>query len=62
MPDVPQYLVWIEGHKTTVELIKWVLLIGVALLAGAFRFLRGITQKPKVTVQATTSRCLIEAP
>jgi len=60
MPDLSPYLDWIEAHKTTVDLVKWGLLLFIAWIAGAFRFLRGITRKPKVDIQAATSRCLIQ--
>lgn len=60
MPDLSPYLDWIEAHKTTVDLVKWGLLLFIAWIAGAFRFLRGLTRKPKAEIQAATSRCLIQ--
>lgn len=60
MPDITPYLDWIEAHKTTVDLVKWGLLLFIAWTTGAFRFLRTLTRKPKVEINQNTSRCLIE--
>jgi len=60
MPDFSTLLGWIEDHKTAVDLVKWALLLVVAWLAGAFRYLRSLTRKPKASLNGTTSRCLVE--
>lgn len=60
MPNVDAIVAWVEAHETTVDLLKWVLLLLVAWAAGLFRYLRNLTRSPKVRVSELTSRCFIE--
>lgn len=53
-------VIWIEGHETTVDLLKWILLLIAAWLSGLFRFIRSLSRQPKVRVDSVTSRCYIE--
>lgn len=60
MPNLSDVLNWIEQHDTTIELLKWLLLILVAWAVGLFRYLRNLTRKPCALVSGLASRCLIE--
>lgn len=63
MPDIPSIesvIEWIESHEKTVDLLKWIALLLVAWVAGAFRFLRNNLRRPSATIEEVTSRCLIE--
>jgi hypothetical protein len=58
--DPAPILNWVENHHTTVDLLKWAALLVAAWFAGAFRFLRRYTRKPRVQIQPIVSRCFIE--
>lgn len=63
MPDLSGLAEWIESHQTTVDFLKWLVLLVVAWAAGIFRCLRNLTRNPRVAVSEVISRCLIlEAP
>jgi hypothetical protein len=51
---------WIEGHATTVDLIKWALVLVVAWLLGGFRFVRQRMRPPKALLATHACRCLVE--
>lgn len=60
MPDLTSLTQWIEGHPTTVDLFKWVLVLLVAWLAGVFKYFRTLTRTPRLSVSPVTSRCYLE--
>lgn len=59
LPSILANLVeWIEAHGTTVDLLKWVIAGIVAWALGVFRFLRAKLRRPKLEIEALTSRCI----
>lgn len=60
LPDISTIVSWIEAHGKTVDLLKWLVLLLVAWLAGAFRFVRNKLRTPSATIEEATSRCLVE--
>lgn len=63
VPDIPNLSViidWIESHEKTVDVLKWLVLLFLAWVAGAFRFLRAKFRTPSATLEEATSRCLVE--
>ena len=53
--DVPQ---WIEGHSTTVDLLKWTIVGLLAWILGVFRYLRAKLKRPKLEIESMTTRCI----
>ncbi len=51
---------WLEQHNTTIDLLKWTVVLVVAWVVGAFRFIHGLTRKPKTALITQASRCLVE--
>lgn len=51
---------WIEAHQTTVDLIKWAIVLFLAWIAGGFKYLRNKLRRPSISLEENTSRCLIE--
>jgi hypothetical protein len=60
LPSLESIIEWIESHEKTVDLLKWVALMLLAWITGAFRFLRNKLRRPSATIEELTSRCLIE--
>lgn len=60
IPNLSVVIDWIESHEKTVDLLKWLVVLFLAWVAGAFRFLRAKFRKPSATLEETTSRCLVE--
>lgn len=60
LPPLETVFDWIELHKTTVDLLKWAMLLLVAWIAGVFKFLRMRLRRPSIAIVEDTSRCLIE--
>lgn len=59
-PSIEAIVSWIESHGKTVDLLKWVVLLFLAWVAGIFRFLHNKLRKPSATFEQATSRCLVE--
>lgn len=57
---ISDLIIWIEGHPTTVEIIKWIILLLLAWGAGLFRVLRKYTRRSQLEVIDTASLCFIE--
>ncbi|WP_336685799.1 hypothetical protein [Stenotrophomonas maltophilia] len=49
---------WIEGHGTTVDLLKWIAVGVLAWVLGVFRYLRAKLKGPKLEIELFTSRCI----
>ena len=58
--DISTLIDWIENHKTTVDLLKWIGLLVAAWAAGLFGYLRGLARKPRAEIITKASRCLVE--
>lgn len=51
---------WIESHRMSVELIKWIILILGAWLLGIFRIIRKYSQRPSLSLFESDGFCFIE--
>ena len=56
------FIVWLEGHGTTVDLIKWTALIVLAWVSGAFQFLWRYRRRPRIRIVETASFMYLEHP
>lgn len=50
---------WIEGHSTTVDLLKWFVLLLVTWMVGGFRYVGNLTRGPRLSISSAVSRCLL---
>lgn len=55
---VPDLVVWIENHGTTVDLLKWAIVGLLAWALGVFHFVRAKLKRPKLEIESFTSRCI----
>jgi hypothetical protein len=51
---------WIEAHQTTVDLLKWVMLLVLGWMLGLFRAIRDWTRRPAVEIDSRYSSCYVE--
>ena len=49
---------WIEAHATTIDVLKWIMVGLLAWVLGVFRFIKTKLKRPKLEVEAFTSRCI----
>lgn len=64
MPDplnVKVAIDWVEAHQGSVDLLKWVLVIGAAWALGLFKYLRRKLKSPRIEIEELTSRCYCES-
>lgn len=50
---------WIETHPTTVDLVKWAVILALAWFVGLFRFLRNLTRTPRLSISTVLGRAFI---
>ncbi len=55
-----EFVIWIESHPITMDLMKWGGLLLVAWLSGFFRFIRNYAKRPSISLIPETSRCFVE--
>jgi hypothetical protein len=60
VPNLNDLTQWIEDHSTTVDLLKWLVLLLLAWAVGVFKYLRDLTRTPRVRLSVVLSRCLVE--
>ena len=55
-----QLLAWLENHKVTTDLIKWVILLFIAWGTGLFKVIRRFNMRPSLKIVPTASFAYIE--
>jgi len=60
LPSLNDVVTWIEAHDTTVDALKWLLIILFAWFVGVFRFVRTKLKRPSLEIEELTSRCTWE--
>lgn len=59
---ITEVTAWIEAHRTTVDLLKWVALLLLAWISGAFSFLRRYRRRARIEIAETASFVFVEHP
>lgn len=55
-------ITWIEDHDTTVDLVKWITLVVLAWVSGAFQLLWRYRRRPRLEIAETASFVYLEHP